>query len=114
MKKFILLLHEDMPAMEKLSPQEMEKLVQSHMDWAQKLRDEGHFLAGDGLSPEGKQIHGKDSLVKDGPYLETKEMIGGYYLLQGADLASITEIAKSCPCHLYGGVTEVRPILDYE
>ena len=114
MKKFILLLHDELEKEKGYSPDEMQKLVQQHMGWVQKLSKDGTFLGGDGLAPDGKVITGKDSLVKDGPYIESKEIIGGYYLLQANSLEEATEIAKECPCHHWGGVTEIRPIMDYE
>ena len=114
MKKFLLLLHEDIEAMQKLSPKEMETLVESHLKWAKKLGEQGYLIEGDGLDPSGIQIQGKDSVIKDGPYIESKEMIGGYYLLQADSLDTVVTIAKECPCHLWGGTTEIRPIMDYE
>lgn len=114
MKKFILLLHDDFEKEKAYSPDSMQQLVQEHMAWVQKLSEQGTFLGGDGLVPDGNLITGKDSIVKDGPYIESKEIIGGYYLLQANSLEEVTEIAKECPCHLWGGVTEIRPIMDYE
>lgn len=114
MKKFLLLLHEDIEQMKELSPKEMEELIGAHMAWATKLGEEGYLLAGDGLEESGLQIKGKESVIKDGPYIESKEMIGGYYLLQAENLDAIVAIAKECPCHLWGGTTEIRPILNYE
>lgn len=114
MKKFLLLLHEDMEAMSKLSPKEMEELGNSHMVWASKLAESGHLISGDGLHEKGVQISGKDCVVKDGTYLESKEIIGGYYLLQAKNIDSVIELAKECPCHLWGGTTEIRPIMEME
>ncbi len=114
MKKFLLLLHEDIEIMEKLSPKEMESIGNAHIAWATKLGEQGYLLSGDGLEENGIQITGKEAVIKDGPYLESKEMIGGYFLLQAKDLETIVEIAKECPCHLWGGITEIRPIMDYK
>ena len=114
MKKFLLLLHEDMEVFENLSPKEMEALAKSHFEWAQKLHEQGLLISGDGLEPSGILIKGKESTIKDGPYMESKEMIGGYYLLQAESIEEVVEIAKSCPCHHWGGTTEVRAIMDYE
>ncbi len=113
MKKFLLLLHEDIETMKNLSPKEMEAITNAHMAWARKLSEEGYFISGDGLKETGVQISGKESVIKDGPYLESKEMIGGYFLVQGENLEAIIEITKECPCHLWGGTTEIRPIMDY-
>ncbi len=49
MKKFLLLLHENIEALENLSPKEMEELVNAHFNWATKLGENGHFISGDGL-----------------------------------------------------------------
>ncbi|MCX2681735.1 YciI family protein [Galbibacter sp. EGI 63066] len=114
MKKYLLLLHEDISKMQKLSPKEMEELIGAHMAWANQLAESGHMISGDGLEENSVQISGKDCVVKDGTFIESKEMIGGYYLLQAKDLDSIIDIAKACPCHLWGGTTEIRPIMEYE
>jgi hypothetical protein len=112
MKKFLLLLHEDIEKMSELSPKEMGELVNAHMDWSTKLAESGHLISGDGLQEKGVLIQGKDSVIKDGPYLESKELIGGYYLVQADNLENIVQIAKDCPCHLWGGTTEIRPIME--
>lgn len=114
MKKYLLLLHEDIEKMKKLSPKEMEELGNSHMAWAEKLAELGYLISGEGLEENSVQISGKNCIVKDGIFLESKEMIGGYYLLQAEDLKTVIELAKSCPCHLFGGTTEIRPIMEYE
>jgi hypothetical protein len=114
MKKFLLLLHEDIEKMGALSPKEMEELGNSHIAWANKLAEAGHLISGDSLHENGVLISGKDGVIKDGPFLESKELIGGYYLLKANDLDTIVEIAKTCPCHLWGGTTEIRPIMNME
>jgi hypothetical protein len=114
MKKFLLLLHDDMDQISALSPKQMEDLIKAHMDWASKLADKGHLISGDGLQEQSVTISGKDCVIKDGPFIESKEMIGGYYLLQADDLQAVIEIAKECPTHFYGGTTEIRPIMDMD
>ena len=114
MKQFLLLLHEDIEKLNELSPKDMEELANAHMNWAKKLAEAGHLISGDGLHEKGVLITGKDCVVKDGPYLESKEIIGGYYLLQANNLETIVELAKECPTHHYGGTTEIRPIMEME
>lgn len=114
MKKFLLLLHDDMEAMHQISPKQMEALISEHMQWVEELTAANHFIAGEGLDPRSIKITGKDSIVKDGGFIETKEMIGGFYFLQAKDLEEATALAKGCPCHQWGGTTEVRPVMDYE
>lgn len=114
MKKYLLLLHEDVEQLQKLSLKEMEKLVGAHMAWTENLEASGHLIAGEGLEEKSVQITGKECIVKDGTFLEVKEMIGGFYYLQAESLAQVVELAKNCPCHLWGGTTEIRPIMKYE
>jgi len=114
MKQFLLLLHDDIQKMNELSPKEMQEIVNAHMNWANKLAEAGHLISGDGLQEKSVLISGKDCVIKDGTYLESKEIIGGYYLLQADDLQTIVELAKECPTHLLGGTTEIRPIMEME
>lgn len=114
MKKYLLLLREDTKQMQQISPKEMEELVNSHIAWAEKLSKSGHLISSEGLEENSIQISGKDCIIKDGTFLESKEMIGGYYLIQVKDLKTAIELAKDCPCHLNGGTTEIRPIMEYE
>lgn len=114
MKQFLLLLHEDIKILNDLSPQEMEELAHAHLKWATQLAEEGHLISGDGLQEKGILISGKECIVKDGPYLESKEIIGGYYLLKADNLETVVEMAKGCPTHFYGGTTEIRPIMEME
>ncbi len=114
MKKFLLLLHDNTEEISQLSPKEMENLINAHMAWAEKLGESGHLIAGEGLEEKSIQITGKDSIIKDGNFIETKEMIGGFYYLQAKDLDEAIELSKDCPCHLWGGTTEIRPIMQYD
>ena len=114
MKKFLLLLHEDIEQMKELSPKEIRELTNAHMAWAKKLAESGHLISGDGLNENGVLITGKEGVIKDGPYMESKELIGGYYLLQADDMDTVLELARECPCHIWGGTTEVRPIMEME
>ena len=114
MKQFLLLLHEDIEKMKTLSPKDMGELAKAHMAWAGSLSESGHLLGGDGLHEKSVLISGQNSIVKDGSFLESKELIGGYYVLQAENLDTAIEISKACPCHLWGGTTKIRPIMDMD
>jgi len=65
------------------------------------------------LERTGKIVSGKNGrIVADGPFAESKEAIGGYFLLQVDDLDEAVEIAKDCPALEYGSTVEVRPIAE--
>jgi hypothetical protein len=111
MKKFILLIKgEDRWA--ELSPAEMQATVQKYSAWAAKLRSENGLVDAEGLSREGCVMVGGD-VITDGPFPETKEMIGGYYIFHAADLNEAAEVAKECPALCYGGKVELRQVMDY-
>ena len=114
MKNFILLLRENAEEIKKLSPEEMQNLVGSHMKYQADLVAAGNFVAGSGLDQNGWHIVGKDSMVKDGPYIEAKELIGGYYVISAENYDAALEIAKACPNHHWGGTTEVRYMMTEE
>ena len=70
----------------------------------------GKIVGGEALQPTATATSIRGDVVTDGPFAETKEALGGYYLIEAADLDQALAIAKVCPAP-YGGV-EVRPIMD--
>ena len=70
----------------------------------------GKIVGGNALQPTATATSIRDDVVTDGPFAETKEALGGYYLIEARDLDHALDIAKLCPAP-YGGV-EVRPIMD--
>ncbi|MEZ0324884.1 MAG: YciI family protein [Fimbriimonas sp.] len=111
MKKFILLIKgEDRWA--QLSPAQMQETIQRYSAWAGKLRAENRLVDAEGLSSEGKVLVGGD-VITDGPFPETKEMVGGYYIFTAADLAEAETLARECPALAYGGRVELRQAMDY-
>jgi hypothetical protein len=69
------------------------------------------MLGGDPLKGGGTTLRMRGGeLVVDGPYAETKESVGGYFLIQAADLAEASDVARGCPILTYGGVVELREL----
>jgi len=96
-----------------LSPEEMQKVAGNWMAWFKRLSEQGKALAGNPLKGEGKLVSGKNGrVVADGPFAESKEAIGGYFLLQVNTLDEAVAIAKECPGLPYGAVVEVRPVAE--
>ncbi len=93
-----------------LSPEELQKVTDNWMAWFKRLTEEGKAVAGNPLEREGKIVSGKDRIVSDGPFAESKEAIGGYFLLDVATLDEAVAIAKECPGLAYGIRVEVRPV----
>src|SRR5499426_3447815 len=93
-----------------LSPEEKQKVTDQWMAWFRRLTDEGKAVAGNPLEREGKIVSGKDRVVADGPFAESKEAIGGYFLLDVATMEEAVAIATDCPGLPYGIRVEVRPV----
>lgn len=94
-----------------LSPEEMQKVWEQWMAWFKGLTESGKALSGNPLEPEGKVVSGKNGkIVADGPFAESKEVVGGYFLLAVASMEEAVAIAQQCPGLLYGAVVEVRPV----
>lgn len=93
-----------------LSPEQMQNIVDNWMAWFQGLMEEGTAVAGNPLEPAGKVVSGANKVVSDGPFAETKETIGGYFLLKVDTMDEAVEIARQCPGLPYGIRVEVRPV----
>ncbi len=94
-----------------LAPEQMQKVSQDWMAWFKGLTASGTAVAGHPLGCEGKVVSGKARSVTDGPFAESKEAIGGYFLLDVATLDEAVTIAQQCPGLPYGVKVEVRPVL---
>ncbi|HEV8358597.1 MAG TPA: YciI family protein [Gemmatimonadales bacterium] len=93
------------------SPEQMQKSMQAWMAWMKQLADRGHIKdQGHPLERTGKLITGRKKTVTDGPYAETKDIIGGYTLIEARDLDQAVELSLGCPIFEGGGVVEVRPV----
>lgn len=96
-----------------LSPEEMQKVAGQWMDWFKGLMAEGKVLAGNPLDRTGKVVSGKAGrTISDGPFAESKEAIGGYFLLQVDTMDEAVAIAQNCPGLPYGARVEVRPVME--
>jgi hypothetical protein len=94
-----------------LSPEEMQNVLARWNAWYERLTAEGKATAGQPLGREGKVVTGKRGRnVADGPFAESKEAIGGYFLLNVATMDEAVEIARECPGLDYGAAVEVRPV----
>jgi hypothetical protein len=95
-----------------LSAEELQGTMDRVMAWFGGLSERGKVKAGQPLGSQGRTISGANGrFVLDGPFAESKEAVGGYLVLQAADLDEAVELARSSPVLRYGVTVEVRPIL---
>jgi hypothetical protein len=93
------------------SPELGQQVLQKWMAWFKALSDQGHLVErGQPLERSGK-IVASGRAVTDGPFAETKDVVGGYTLIKARDLAQAAELAKGCPVLERGGRVEVRPVM---
>ncbi len=94
-----------------LSQEEIQQVVTQMKAWFDRLTEQGKAKAGKGLIQEGKILSGKKGRwVADGPFVESKEAIAGFFLLQVDSLDEAVVIAKDCPLLNHGATVEVRPV----
>lgn len=113
MKKFILLIREDLRLLEKMSKEQQDADIQTMVKWVEEITQSGNFVQGDPLENE-IALAVKDKIITDGPFIEVKEAISGYTIIKADSLQQAAEIASTCPLVQTGLVKiEVRPILQY-
>jgi hypothetical protein len=112
MSQFAILIYEDEAGWMAGGP-EAEQGHKAHMTFNERHRPTGVVTAGEALQPTGTgRTIRQDGTVTDGPFLETKEVLGGFYLVEATDLDAAIEIAKEVP-HPFGAL-EVRPVVIFE
>jgi hypothetical protein len=111
--KYLLLLHDAPGAYTNLSPEQRQQVIQKYIAWGEKLRNAGMLEGGQKLSDEpGRVMRASNGEVRvtDGPYSETKEVLGGYYIVRADSYDHGVQLARDCPHFDYGGTIEVREI----
>ena len=95
---------------EKMPPEEMQQIMQKWNDWIGEGFKKGWMVdAGDALTAEGRVVNAK-KVVTDGPFVESKEIVGGFSIVKADNLDRAAELAKGCPVLATGGKVEVRPL----
>lgn len=95
-----------------MSPEQMQQTMKKWMGWIDTLKKSGHVKAlGERLDGTGKVVRGKAKNVTDGPYVEVKDAVGGYMLVEAKDIDQAVELSKGCPILEVDGTVEIRPIM---
>ena len=111
MAKFLVLARGTGQEYANRSPQEMQQVVQKYMAWTAGLREAGRMLHAERLKTDGRVVRGAAGkmTVTDGPFAESKEVIGGFWLLEAGSYDEVQAFLKDHP-HLEAGALEVRQI----
>src|SRR5450631_1046787 len=109
MAEFLLLLHDETNRFQKLSPEEMQKATEKYMAWTKK----SFYKGGKRLTHDAGRVvrpHNGKPRATDGPYSETKEVLGGFYTIEAANYDEAVQLSLSHPHLEYGGTIEIRQI----
>lgn len=113
--QYLCLVYDDEKAWEKLPPAEAEKIFGEFHAFTDSIRKSGHYVSGNALQPTHTattvRVRQGKVATTDGPFAETKEQLGGYYLVEARDLNEAIQLAARIPGARLGSV-EVRPVLE--
>ncbi len=115
--RYLCLIYENEKAWEALPPAESEAIMSEYFQFTDDIRKNGKYVAGEALQPTATATtvrvrNGKVSST-DGPFAETKEQLGGYYLIEATDLNDAIQVASRIPSARMGSI-EIRPVIDFE
>jgi hypothetical protein len=112
--QYMLLIYDDPSVWGSLSEDERGAVMGEYFAYTDAIRSTGNFVAGDALQPSTTattvRVRDGETLVTDGPFAETKEQLGGYYLVEARDVDEAIELAGRIPSARMGTI-EVRPVL---
>lgn len=114
--KYLLMIYADEAADARRPQPEQDREMQAYMDYTDQAGKAGVMVAGEALHPTGTattvRIRDGKLTTTDGPFAETKEQLGGYYLLDCKDLDEAIRWAAKIP-HAALGAVEIRPVIDF-
>jgi hypothetical protein len=114
--KYLCLLYDDEQIWPNMAREESDKIMGEFRALTQDIKTSGHYVAGEALQPTASATtlrvrNGKVSTT-DGPFAETKEQLGGFYLIEARDLNDAIQVAGRIPSARFGSI-EVRPIMTF-
>ena len=110
--QYVLLIYDDPSVWAKVPPEDYPKLYEEYGAIAQLSSTKGGAQLQPVDTARSVRVHNGAPLVTDGPFAETKEVLGGFYLLDAGSQAEAEEIAARIPSARMGGTVEVRPVVE--
>ena len=111
--KFMFMIFHDEQTLDALPPGEMQSLVDGALDYMEDLRQSGHFIVSNALqrarTARTIRVRGAKVSTTDGPFAETKEQLGGFFLIEAKDMDEACAVAARFPPARIGTI-EVRPV----
>ena len=114
--QYLLLIYSNESQWEKQTSADRDAMLKEYMAFTKSIRQSGHYIGGNELNVTSTattvRVRDKKQVVTDGPFAETKEQLGGYYLIEAKDLDDAIGIAARIPSARVGSI-EVRPIITH-
>ena len=114
--KYLCLIYDEEKKLAEMPQSEGEAFMGEYFAFTEGIRESGHYVAGEALqsvaTARNVRVRGGQLQTTDGPFAETREQLGGFYLVEAKDLDEATKIAARIPSARYGSI-EVRPIHKY-
>lgn len=111
---YLLLIYDKESDWGKLSAAEQDVIMKEYREFSKSMNESGHYRAGSQLHPVSKattvRVRDGKKLITDGPFADTKEQLGGYYLIEAKDLDEAVGLAARVPSARFGSI-EVRPLV---
>jgi hypothetical protein len=115
--RYLLTIYDDETTWNDVTPEQSAQVMEAYGAFGEAAKEAGVLLGGEGLQPTSTattvRVRDGEALTTDGPFAETREQLGGYYLLDCKDLDDAISWAAKIPGAQNGSV-EVRPVMDYE
>ena len=113
MKEFMMIFVGGDYETAQLSPEEMQGRLEKWNAWVTELQNEDLYIEGKALQNASKRISGVDQVATDGPFVETKELVTGYFLFKANDMDHATKLTSKFPDYDLGGQVEIREIAQF-
>ena len=115
--QYMLLIYDDEKIIDGMSEGELNALMGEYFAYTNELREAGAYVAGDALQSVGTattvRVRDGEQLLTDGPFAETKEQLGGYYVVDVETIDDAVKWAAKIPSARYGSI-EVRPVMVFD
>jgi len=115
--QYLLLIYGEEKRWNTMSPTEHDKILNEYMDYTKSIAQSGNYKGGNELdvTTTAKTVRVRDNqqVVTDGPFAETKEQLGGYYLVEAKDVNEALKLAARIPSARWGSI-EVRPVIAHD
>ena len=115
--KYLLLIYTEESGAADVSPEDWQKTMDGYNAFTKEIADRGIMLGGEALQPTTTattvRVRNGDTVTTDGPFAETKEQLGGFYMVECKNLDEAIEVGAKIPGAQFGSI-EVRPIMEFE